>query len=516
MYCEKCGSLLNDDAKFCRSCGAPTATSVDAEQNEGIDNAENVVANTENQATEDFNDSQTMKESKSEYVATQTVDTAQRNTQTAAMESLSGMYNAASTSIKNMGLSTMQKASVICAGVASLGFLCGISMQWSWISLIAGLFLVFLLIKKEPFDSKLTATAITVFEGRFILLSLRNALFYHYAMNFQDILLILVAIFVVVSAWLLSNSTENNKKTMSILLLCGIGVMALFDVISLLSSLSGIYFKWFAYLIGNVAIESAFIINIINSGAFGLANSGTIKSANNTFNYQSVGNNQENVTYEKVPHPYQELGGWLKAIVVIGYIGVVLMIIECVLLDIQLFQTMSFISNLGGQSGILVVTTILSNIAFIIAAVIEWKFITKIKEKDSSFLWYYHKLCIFAGIAIVILAGISNGFASAIGSLLELAIVAFLWTLYFVKSVRVRTYMGSDEYLRVDPLTRNVKSPIPADIVIKSNQEQTSANEAETNNSLVCQNCGNALQEGVSFCNKCGTPVKKVEQEEVQ
>jgi hypothetical protein len=40
----------------------------------------------------------------------------------------------------------------------------------------------------------------------------------------------------------------------------------------------------------------------------------------------------------------------------------------------------------------------------------------------------------------------------------------FLYTLYFVKSVRVRTYMQSDEYLRIDPLTRNVPSPRPADM----------------------------------------------------
>jgi len=37
-----------------------------------------------------------------------------------------------------------------------------------------------------------------------------------------------------------------------------------------------------------------------------------------------------------------------------------------------------------------------------------------------------------------------------------------LWTLYYVRSVRVRTYMGSDAYLRLAFFTKKVKGPIPA------------------------------------------------------
>ena len=49
-----------------------------------------------------------------------------------------------------------------------------------------------------------------------------------------------------------------------------------------------------------------------------------------------------------------------------------------------------------------------------------------------------------------------------IGQILIAFLLFFVFTLYFVKSVRVRTFMQSEEYLRIDPLTRNVPSPLPA------------------------------------------------------
>ncbi|MBQ9002604.1 MAG: hypothetical protein IJ087_12200, partial [Eggerthellaceae bacterium] len=85
-----------------------------------------------------------------------------------------------------------------------------------------------------------------------------------------------------------------------------------------------------------------------------------------------------------------------------------------------------------------------------------------LKRRNPSFLKIMHY---FGGvsIAIMLVYGLVTGNAN--GSLLYALIGAlslFLWTLYYVKSVRVRTYFGSDEYLRQSPFTKNIQGPTPA------------------------------------------------------
>ena len=171
--------------------------------------------------------------------------------------------------------------------------------------------------------------------------------------------------------------------------------------------------------------------------------------------------------YKKYPHPYHELGGWLKAIVVLGYIGCALYALS---LAITTIGTLQIINQIGGiglafrySRGLMI--AFFTAIAF--GAVAIWflfKYFRKIQTKDPSFLRYYHTLSIIGTIAASIYMMVTSGFWMGLFDAALGILSMYAFTSYFCKSVRVRTYMGTDQYLRMSYFTRNVPSPIPADI----------------------------------------------------
>lgn len=86
----------------------------------------------------------------------------------------------------------------------------------------------------------------------------------------------------------------------------------------------------------------------------------------------------------------------------------------------------------------------------------------KLRLRRPSFLLYYEYACF-----VVVIVSIVTIFCGQVllGVILTIVSVAVSYTTlkWLTTSVRVRTYMGTDQYLRVALFTRKIPSPIPAD-----------------------------------------------------
>ena len=93
------------------------------------------------------------------------------------------------------------------------------------------------------------------------------------------------------------------------------------------------------------------------------------------------------------------------------------------------------------------------------------KYFSMIINKNARFFRYFEIATIInicTNLANII---IQPGFnpPSIVRNMLAFTIGAALWFTYFSKSVRVRTYFGSDEYLRRSIFLKKLPSPEPAD-----------------------------------------------------
>jgi len=152
-------------------------------------------------------------------------------------------------------------------------------------------------------------------------------------------------------------------------------------------------------------------------------------------NYTSL---NSNFLYEK----YKKLGGWLLFFVVYFIIGLVMSIIATLISSPIMF----IYGSTTGYAYIAILSTIVSCALSILL-------IVQLCTKKSTFLRIY-QLSVIIGISLSLiqtLFGSFGGFGgfggSVLLSILFSLIPFFLMTLYFCKSIRVRVYMGNDEYM---------------------------------------------------------------------
>ena len=166
------------------------------------------------------------------------------------------------------------------------------------------------------------------------------------------------------------------------------------------------------------------------------------------------------------PHPYHKLSGWLLVAVVLGFVSAVILMLNAVSDVGHGIEWIKLYKNPFGATDNAVRWVIVWFIAAFVDAgcgLLMMLFAMKLKNRESNFLQFYHWICIFTVVCRFILRLIIGSPLGAFTSVLETMIPMVLYTVYFSKSVQVRTYMMSDEYLRRSPLTRNMPSPYPAD-----------------------------------------------------
>jgi hypothetical protein len=133
----------------------------------------------------------------------------------------------------------------------------------------------------------------------------------------------------------------------------------------------------------------------------------------------------------------------------------------------------------GLGSSIIGPIAIMQFIEYAILIILSIKLFLMIQKKDTGFLNFY-ETAILLNMGIIIIAAIMFGMytqsmlgvfssyafgriiGSVVGILIFVAIGFGIWLSYFSKSVRVRTYFGTDEYLKKSIFCKNVTPPEPA------------------------------------------------------
>jgi len=163
-------------------------------------------------------------------------------------------------------------------------------------------------------------------------------------------------------------------------------------------------------------------------------------------------------------HRFQKLGGWLLFFTVCLFlqaVGVLAQFGEGGMLDI-----LRGWSLYDGAQGWLLMASQALSLLLIIAQVFV---AVEIVRRDPYFLRTRQQALAVAVLDILLRAvnGIAYGFT---GFMLPTLIVQGLFfllsavfaMLYYTRSVRVRTYMGTDEYLKLGFFTKGMKGPEPA------------------------------------------------------
>ena len=153
---------------------------------------------------------------------------------------------------------------------------------------------------------------------------------------------------------------------------------------------------------------------------------------------------------------YTQLGGWLLFFVIMMGIVVIYDIYSVITTNAELNQYSQYLAALG--MGAYNTFFMVWSVFVVIECLLMVGLIVLIVMRNDIFLKYYQIVCIVnlvLGIIIMVYAGslpnIGDSFASMTSSFIGSiggAIAGFiLMTMYYCKSVRVRTYMGSTSYI---------------------------------------------------------------------
>jgi hypothetical protein len=160
-------------------------------------------------------------------------------------------------------------------------------------------------------------------------------------------------------------------------------------------------------------------------------------------------------------HPYKRLGGWLLFLVVVDILSAILAFFSMagVISAIRLARAHMSAGAYEALSSVAV-------IAYGFSIAVGIIFVLMILRRDKRFFFFYH---IGAALTFVLMV-VVGGCTDAAGSLPFLTFTTVadiaIRTLYFCRSVRVRTYMETDAYIKDNPFTKRVTPPASADGVV--------------------------------------------------
>jgi len=163
--------------------------------------------------------------------------------------------------------------------------------------------------------------------------------------------------------------------------------------------------------------------------------------------------------YPVGPHEYKTIGGVLRLLQV-GMILTLVLTPLILIFDFATFWGVTLVLELisTAMMGLTAVSTIMllrRNPKFLTVFHVVW---------FASFAWTIVRTTILI-VQQVIYGGeflaLFTGMFSIWGIIMSV-VVFFLWRMYYTRSVRVRTYMGSDTYVTQCPFTKNVTPPQPA------------------------------------------------------
>ncbi|MCL2300591.1 MAG: hypothetical protein FWC27_10660 [Firmicutes bacterium] len=186
-------------------------------------------------------------------------------------------------------------------------------------------------------------------------------------------------------------------------------------------------------------------------------------------------------------HRYQKLGGWLLTIVIFTFIGAFSNVVSH-------FNSNGFLrvwpNYQPGEFWMQLVIVI----CMLYIGALQITYAVMIIRRDPRFarIWQLIYIGSFLKQAATMMIHLGYGYPEVLNSeyssndavgliadiiiLLLLVLGFFLFTQYFRKSVRLRTYMGSDKYLKLAFFTKKTEGPVP--MVPDLPAEQEDAQEA--------------------------------------
>lgn len=147
------------------------------------------------------------------------------------------------------------------------------------------------------------------------------------------------------------------------------------------------------------------------------------------------------------PTSYHELGGWLAVLTYGLLVAVALIAIGAVLGGFTLIKYAKYLGAGFLLLGLLDIALYIPVVYFCL------RMYRMIKERNCMFLRFYEMtMLVLCGISLLfmVIGGLNPYLSSGeyLKSMLQSIIIFAIWMAYFTKSVRVRTYFGSDEYLK--------------------------------------------------------------------
>ena len=172
------------------------------------------------------------------------------------------------------------------------------------------------------------------------------------------------------------------------------------------------------------------------------------------------------------PNNYHQMGGWLLCFMILCILDAVIGFFSTIFsngLLVRFQGLFSYFGSISLDSQLRILFLIFGGLVTIVAVVLEIIFVVQVFKRDSRFLLFY-QICKIVATASILITSVFSGsafrsFENASNTIFTFffSIAGFaLMTLYYSKSVRVRTYMGNDEYLRKALFTKNMVSPVPA------------------------------------------------------
>ena len=159
---------------------------------------------------------------------------------------------------------------------------------------------------------------------------------------------------------------------------------------------------------------------------------------------------------------YRKFGGLLLAIVCAGILlsvaGIFFTVLDLKDLWSSFHKLSKWMTGMEKTTVIAALTT--DGLLILIYLLMIFTHVRFILKKPKVF-WSFHRLILCLLVLIGMAAWFSRDWIHALIQILVVVTVCIIWTIYFIKSVRVRTYMGNDAYLRANPFTKNVASPKP-------------------------------------------------------
>ncbi|MDR2599427.1 MAG: DUF2569 family protein [Oscillospiraceae bacterium] len=182
---------------------------------------------------------------------------------------------------------------------------------------------------------------------------------------------------------------------------------------------------------------------------------------------ETTGQNEFISTGLAIPpdHKYHKLGGWLLFLVILNIIAIVIDAFSSIPDVLESIDLLVWLGE-GNQAAVVLpenfkdalTIALVGEVVGLLTIVFSAIFVVQVFQRKSTFL-RFAQLSALAGIFFVVVARLipnamigsewigEDYITPAISSLTGAIIGFFIFPLYYCKSIRVRTYMGSDEYM---------------------------------------------------------------------